>query len=116
MASRTRKLAAVMFSDIVGYTALMARDEERGLRVRDQHRRLLADRVSAHGGARIDETGDETLSTFDSALDAVACALDIQAALADEAHQATWLARQWLLNALAGVNVSIFYDYVRPDD
>jgi len=84
MASRTRKLAAVMFSDIVGYTALMARDEERGLRVRDQHRRLLADRVSAHGGARIDETGDETLSTFDSALDAVACALDIQAALADD--------------------------------
>jgi TolB-like protein/class 3 adenylate cyclase/Flp pilus assembly protein TadD len=84
MASRTRKLAAVMFTDIVGYTALMARDEERGIQVRDQHRRLLEDRVTAHGGERIDETGDETLSTFESALDAVACALDLQAVLEDD--------------------------------
>ncbi len=36
-----RKLAAIMFTDIVGYTALMARDEAKGLRVRERHRELV---------------------------------------------------------------------------
>ena len=38
------------------------------------------------------------------------------AALADEAHQARWLARQWLLNGMSNINISIFYDYVEDCD
>ncbi|MHC4505077.1 MAG: adenylate/guanylate cyclase domain-containing protein, partial [Planctomycetota bacterium] len=76
-----RRLAAIMFTDIVGYTALMARDEEAGRRVRDRHEAVVRPLVELYGGQWIERTGDETLSSFPSALDAVNCALAAQAEL-----------------------------------
>ena len=81
MRTRTRRLAAIMFTDIVGYTALMADSEARGLRVRKRHRELLARLVTRYVGDIVDETGDETLSTFGNVLDAVNCALAVQTEL-----------------------------------
>jgi len=79
-----RKLAAIMFTDIVGYTALMAESERRGLRARERHRRLVGSQVARYGGDPIEVRGDECLSVFPSAADAVNCALAIQVALEGE--------------------------------
>lgn len=79
-----RRLAAVMFADIVGYTLLMAVDEERGVRARRRHRELARPLVESYSGRWIEERGDESLSVFSSALDAVNCALAIQAETASE--------------------------------
>ncbi len=73
-----------MFTDIVGYTALMAESEERGLRVRERHRQLVQPLVEQHHGESIEARGDESLSLFPSALDAVNCALAIRERLRDD--------------------------------
>ncbi len=73
-----RRLAAIMFTDIVGYTALMAESEERGLRVRERHRELVLPLVEQYHGDSIEARGDESLSVFPTALDAVNCALAIE--------------------------------------
>ena len=79
-----RRLSAVMFTDIVGYTALMAESESRGRHARQRHREVVRPLVEAHGGEWIEAPGDESLSTFPSALEAVRCALAVQAVLRDD--------------------------------
>ena len=81
-----RKLAAIMFTDIVGYTARMAESEDKGLRARQRHRALVRPLVESYHGESIEARGDETLSTFATALDAVNCALAIEAAARDDAE------------------------------
>ena len=73
-----------MFTDIVGYTALMGASEETGLRVRARHRAVIQPLVERYRGEWIEETGDESLSSFQSAVDAVNCALAIQEELRDD--------------------------------
>jgi adenylate cyclase len=79
-----RRLAAIMFTDIVGYTGLMAESEETGLRVRERHRQVARPLVERYGGRWVEETGDESLSSFPSAVDAVNCALAVQAELRND--------------------------------
>jgi class 3 adenylate cyclase/pimeloyl-ACP methyl ester carboxylesterase len=79
-----RKLAAIMFTDIVGYTALMAESEEQGLRVREKHRALVRPLVEQYHGESIEARGDQSLSVFSTALDAVHCALAIEARVEDD--------------------------------
>lgn len=83
-----RRLAAIMFTDIVGYTALMAESEERGLRARERHRQVLESHVEEYGGKVVDENGDELVSIFPSAFDAVNCALAVRDELRTEASSA----------------------------
>ena len=73
-----RRLAAIMFTDIVGYTALMAESEQEGLRARERHRQLVRPLVEQYHGVAIEARGDESLSVFPTALDAVNCALAIE--------------------------------------
>ena len=80
-----RRLAAIMFTDIVGYTALMAESEAKGLRARARHRELVRPLVEKYHGESIEARGDESLSVFPTALDAVSCALAIE----DELHTST---------------------------
>ena len=79
-----RKLAAILFTDVVGYTALMGRDEAAGRRVRARHEALVRAHVERCRGRWIEEKGDESLSIFPSALDAASCARAIQAELAGD--------------------------------
>ena len=83
----TRRLAAILFTDIVGYTALMGRDEAAARRIRTRHEALVREHVGRYQGEWIEEKGDESLSVFPSALDAVNCALAIQAKLAEAPEQ-----------------------------
>jgi class 3 adenylate cyclase/pimeloyl-ACP methyl ester carboxylesterase len=85
-ANEERRLLAILFTDVVGYTALTERDEARAVRVRDRHRELVKTLVAQFDGELVDATGDESLSVFASALHAVDCALALQAALRDDPH------------------------------
>lgn len=73
-----RKLAAIMFTDIVGYTALMSQDERKALELLKTNRELLKPIVKEFRGEWLKEMGDGSLSSFSSAIDAVGCALAIQ--------------------------------------
>jgi class 3 adenylate cyclase len=84
MADQTRSLTAIMFTDIVGYTSLMERDEATAIQVWERHRAIVRVLVEQFKGTLVDAPGDESLSTFPSALLAVDCALAIQAALRDD--------------------------------
>jgi len=73
-----------MFSDIVGYTAIMGRDEHAGLRAVREHRAHLRAVLPRFNGRLIGEIGDGTLSSFHSAVDAVNCARELQATLVED--------------------------------
>jgi adenylate cyclase len=72
-----------MFSDVVGYTAIMGRDENEALRALDAHRALLRSLMPKFNGRMVGEIGDGTLTAFHSAIDAVNCAREVQANLQD---------------------------------
>jgi adenylate cyclase len=78
-----RELAAIMFSDVVGYTAIMGRDEQLGLHVLADHRAQLRAILPRFKGRLIGEIGDGTLSSFHSVIDAIECARELQAAVKD---------------------------------
>jgi class 3 adenylate cyclase len=83
-----RHLAAIMFSDIVGYTSIMHQDERAALRVLDANTRIHREALARFGGHLLKELGDGVLASFDSVSNAVACAKEIQAAVASEnGHQ-----------------------------
>ena len=73
-----RKLAAIMFTDIVGYTALMSQDEQKALELLKTNRELLKPIIKEFHGEWLKEMGDGSLSSFSSAIDAVGCAMAIQ--------------------------------------
>ena len=70
-----------MFSDVVGYTAIMGRDEQQALRALEDHRELLRLLLPKFNGRMVGEIGDGTLTSFHSAIDAVNCAREEQANL-----------------------------------
>ena len=73
-----RKLAAIMFTDMVGYTALMQQDEKQAKKNRDRHRKVLNSAIQGNSGTILQYYGDGTLSIFNSAVDAVTSAILIQ--------------------------------------
>ena len=77
-AQTMRRLTAIMFTDMVGYTALMQEDEFSATTLRDRHRTVLHESIEAHQGEIVQFYGDGTLSVFPSAVQAVDAAVDIQ--------------------------------------
>lgn len=80
MTERKRHLAAIMFTDIVGYSALMGKEEDRVFDLLRKNRLLQLSCIEKHGGKWLKEMGDGILAKFSSAYDSVRCALDIQMA------------------------------------
>jgi len=73
-----RRLAAIMFTDIAGYTALSQADEPAALRLIQEQKRLVRPLLEIHRGRLVKSIGDGLLVEFANSLDAVECAVDLQ--------------------------------------
>ncbi|MES1220337.1 MAG: adenylate/guanylate cyclase domain-containing protein [Bacteroidota bacterium] len=82
--SRMRQLAAIMFSDMTGYTALMQQDEQSAKDKRRRLKEVLETTVALYNGKILQYYGDGALSIFNSAIDGVNCAVEIQQTLQQE--------------------------------
>src|SRR5215475_1617819 len=76
--SSSRQLAAIMFTDIVGYTALMGDDEEKAFALLRKNRQIQKPIIEKYNGRWIKELGDGVLASFSAVTDAVLCATEIQ--------------------------------------
>ncbi len=77
----TRRLAAIMFTDLVGFTRLGQQDEAAALRLRREHQSLLRPIFARFGGREVKSLGDGFLVEFASAVEAVECAVEVQRAI-----------------------------------
>jgi adenylate cyclase len=76
--SETRKIAAILVSDVVGYSRLTGADEDRILaRLRALRSDLIDPTISVHHGRVVKRTGDGAIVEFRSVVDAVNCAIDV---------------------------------------
>ena len=79
-----RRLAAIMFTDLVGYTAMAQRNESLALELLERHNTMLRSVVKQHRGREVKTVGDAFLLEFGSALEAVLCAIEIQSVLDEQ--------------------------------
>ncbi len=100
MPNGDRRLAAVMFTDIVGYAALTQRNESDTMRLLEEHRNLVRPLIASHGGREVKTIGDAFLVEFHSALDALLCAVAIQQTMHDRR-----VARGDMLSLRIGIHV-----------
>jgi len=78
MPEQSRQLAAIMFTDIVGYTALMGKDSQKALQLVRISKEIQKPLVEKHNGKWLKEMGDGAMAQFSTALDAVNCSIEIQ--------------------------------------
>ena len=83
MTEEKRKLTTIMFTDMVGYSALSQRNEALALALLEEHRVILRAEFARHGGREIETVGDGFFVEFPSALASAQCAIDIQQALSE---------------------------------
>ena len=77
--SETRKLAAILVTDVVGYSRLAGADEDRTLaRLKGLRSDLINPAIAAHHGRIVKRTGDGAIVEFHSVVDAVRCAIEVQ--------------------------------------
>jgi adenylate cyclase len=82
--TETRKLAAILVSDVVGYSRLAGADEDRTLsRLRGLRSDLIDPAIAAHHGRIVKRTGDGSIIEFRSVVDAVNCAIEVQRAMVE---------------------------------
>ena len=86
--AETRRLAAIMFTDMVGSSALAHRDEALALRLGREHEAIVRPLLGRHDGREVKALGDGFLVEFASALQAVECAVEIQRAFLDRNEKA----------------------------
>jgi class 3 adenylate cyclase len=79
-----RKLAAILFSDIVGFTSLMGDDESATLQIIEANESIHSSAIGHHAGTLLKKLGDGMLASFDSVSNAVACAIDVRHAVAED--------------------------------
>src|ERR1700729_2712150 len=82
--AETRKLAAILVADVVGYSRLAGTDEDRTLaRLRGLRSDLIDPAIAAHRGRIVKRTGDGSIIEFRSVVDAVCCAIEVQHAMVE---------------------------------
>ena len=84
MPHQNRQLAAILFTDIVGYTAMMQQDEQLAVDVTRHYITVLKESVASHHGKILNDYGDGSLCSFSSATEAMRCAIEMQQQLQKE--------------------------------
>ena len=84
MPQQNRQLAAILFTDIVGYTDMMQQDEQNAVAVTRHYISVLKISVAAHQGKILNDYGDGSLCSFSSATEAMRCAIEMQQQLQKE--------------------------------
>src|SRR5215469_5317225 len=79
-----RKLTAILCADVYGYSRLMCQDEEATLRTLSSYRKIIDSLIESHRGRFVNLAGDSVLAEFTSVVEAVNCAVEIQASLKAE--------------------------------
>ena len=74
----SRKLAAILFTDMVGYTAVMQRDEILAIKMQKRHQYVVDTCVQQFGGEVKNDMGDGSMSVLPSAIQVIQCAMAIQ--------------------------------------
>ena len=97
-----RRLSAIMFTDLVGYTSLTEKDESVALELLEEHRKLLRPLFSKYNGKEIKTIGDAFLVEFVSALEAVRCGIEIQEALSKHNMEHS---EEWRIGLRIGIHV-----------
>jgi adenylate cyclase len=77
-----RKLAAILSADVAGYSRLMGDDDAATVKAVKAHRKMMIKLIEARRGRAVDAKGDNLLARFDSAVEAVRCAVEIQQGIA----------------------------------
>ena len=78
MSEVNRKLTAILFTDLVGFTEIMRQDERKAMNILQYKRQLLEPIITNYKGKQLKEMGDGYLISFPSAIEAVKCAIEIQ--------------------------------------
>jgi adenylate cyclase len=97
-----RRLAAIMFTDMVGYVALTQSDESLAMRVLVKHNQLLRPFFHKFHGKEVKSIGDSFLVEFESVLDAVKCAVELQSFLHDYSLSST---EEWKIKIRIGIHL-----------
>jgi adenylate cyclase len=107
---QARRLAAILAGDVAGYSRLMGDDEAATVRTLTEYRGVFSEHSARHGGRVVDTAGDSVLAVFDSAVEAVECAVEIQKALDRRNRQ---LAEHRRMQFRIGINLG---DVIARDD
>ena len=110
MTDHKRRLAAILSADVVGYSRLMGDDEEATIEVLVNRREVFHERVENHNGRVVDTAGDSVLSVFDSVVEAVRCAMEIQIMLSERNEE---LPEDRRMRFRIGINMG---DIIEKDD
>jgi adenylate cyclase len=82
--NETRKIAAILVADVVGYSRLVGADEDRTLaRLRALRSDMIDPTIAVHHGRVVKRTGDGAVVEFRSVIDAVRCALEVQSGMVE---------------------------------
>jgi TolB-like protein/class 3 adenylate cyclase len=101
--AETRKIAAILVSDVVGYSRLAGADEDRTLaRLRGLRSDLIDPAIAAHHGRIVKRTGDGFISEFRSVVDAVRCAIEVQSGMVE---RNAGVAPDWRIEFRVGVHL-----------
>ena len=106
----TRKLRAIFSADVKGYSILMANNEVSTIQTLQDYRNIMSACVEKHAGRVVDAVGDNLLAEFESAVDAVECAVEVQKELKDKNKE---LSEEKRLEFRIGINIG---DVVQDGD
>jgi len=110
MAEARRKLAAILSADVVSYSRLMGADERATLNTLNAYRAVFRDHIATHEGRVVDTAGDSILAVFDSVVEAVQSAIEVQKKLETLNEM---LATERRMQFRIGVNLG---DVIEQDD
>jgi adenylate cyclase len=100
--SQSRKLAAILAADVSGYSRLMGDDEKATVQTLTEYRQVFKEHIACHQGRLVDTAGDSVLASFESPVEAVECAVEIQRELTRRNRN---LAAHRQMNFRIGINL-----------